>query len=254
MSKWENTTMTQQGQDLLDALIAGTKNMNITKAVVGSGTVTATKLATQTEVTDPVQEAKLGDVFIVDGAVTIPVIITNTELEEGYTAKQIGIFAQAEGEEEVLFFIAQSDSKGQDIPSKDEPPHGFTAEFHFTIDVGTATNLTITVNSAGILTTAVADARYEKKSVIKKYVITPGMFTGDAFPYTCTLAHELGAEPASMPLVDVQLSEYETQEEVEAAELAYGSVYRVAFDAETMVLYGKEKPETGYTMVVKAVM
>ena len=152
MSKWENTTMTQQGQDLLDALIAGAKKVNITRAVVGSGTVAATKLATQTEVTDPKQEAELGNAIISEGAVTIPVVITNTDLDTGYTAKQIGIFAQAEGEEEILFLISQSDTNGQDIPSKSEPPHGFTAEFNFTLDTGTASELAITVNSTGVLT------------------------------------------------------------------------------------------------------
>lgn len=254
MSKWENTTMTQQGQNLLDTLIAGVKDMHITRAVVGSGTVNATKLATQTGVTNPVQEAYLGDISIVDGAVTLPVIITNTDLEEGYTAKQIGIYAQAEGDEEILFFIAQSDSKGQDIPSKNEPPHGFTAEFDFVVDTGTANDMTITVNSAGLLTISLANQLYERKSVEKTYAINPAMFVGDAFPFTCTLAHGLGKEPGAMPLVDVQLSTYETQEQVEEAETAYSMVYRIAFDEESMTLYGKDKPETGYTIVVKAVI
>ena len=254
MSKWENTTMTQHGQDMLDALIAGTKKMNITRAVVGSGTVAVTKLATQTEVTGPVQEATLGDVFIVDGAVTIPVIITNTNLNTGYTAKQIGIFAQAEGEEEILFFIAQSDTNGQDIPSKDEPPHGFTAEFHFTIDTGTVNNMTITVNSAGLLTTSVADQRYEKKSVIKTYAITPDMFTGDAFPYTCIMAHGLGSEPVSMPMIDLDITSYDTAEDIEGVEAAYGVLYRATFSSETMTIYAKEIPEVGFAIKVKAVI
>ena len=246
--------MTMQGQDLLDALIAGQKQMKITRAVVGSGTVAATVLNMQTAVTDPVQEAALNDVVVADGTVMIPVVITNMNLEVGYTAKQVGIYAQADNEEEILFFIAQSDAKGLDIPSKNEPPHGFTAEFHFTLDTGTATNLQITVNSAGLLTAAVADQRYEKKAVVKTYTIKPALFAGTGFPYTYTVAHELGAEPSSMPLVDVQLSGYATQEEVEAAEMAYSTVYRVAFDAENLVLFAKEVPETEYTLVVKAVM
>lgn len=246
--------MTMQGQDLLDALIAGQKQMKITRAVVGSGTVSATLLAMQTGVTTPVQEATLNNIIVDDGTVTIPVIITNLDLEVGYTATQIGIYAQADSEEEILFFIAQSDSKGLDIPSKNEPPHGFTAEFHFTLDTGTASDLAITVNAAGILTAAVADQRYEKKSVVKTYTIKPALFAGTAFPYTYTVAHDLGGEPSSMPLVDVQLSGYATQEEVEAAEVAYSTVYRVAFGAENMVLYAKEVPETEYTIVVKAVM
>ena len=246
--------MTSQAQDLLDALIAGQKEMKITRAVVGSGTVAPTQLILQTEVTNPVQDAALSDVVVADGAVMIPVVITNTGLETGYTATQIGVYAQVDEGDEILFFIAQSDSTGLYIPAETEPPHGFTAEFNFTVDTGTATDLSITVNAAGFITLAVGDLRYEKKAIVKTYTIEPALFSGTGFPYTYTVAHNLGGEPSSMPLVDVQLSGYETQEEVEAAEMAYSTVYRVSFDAETMVLYAKEVPATAYILVVKAVM
>lgn len=254
MSKWEHTTITQQGQDMLDKLIAGGTAMNITRAVVGSGTVNATKLAMQTDVTDPVREVNLGHFHTENGAVTIPVIITNVGLKEGYTAKQIGVYAQTDDGEEILFFIAQSDTKGLDIPSENQPPHSFTAEYEFVIDTGVAHDLTITVNASGFITVTMADRRYEKKAILKKYEITPEMFEGEAFPFVCTLDHGLGGEPSSAPLVDLDITSYTTVEDIEAVERSYGFLYRASFNSTEMKLYAKEIPYVCFTVIVKAVV
>jgi hypothetical protein len=90
--------------------------------------------------------------------------------------------------------------------------------------------------------------------VIKTYTITPEMWVGSAFPYTCPVTHGLGGEPASKPFVDVDLSSYTVLEDVEEVESAYCNLYRVTFDATRMVLYSKEIPEVSYTLIVKVVM
>lgn len=161
MATWENTTVTQNGQNLLNGLIAGNKKMTITRAVAGTSTVPITELILQTDVKDQAQTAELGNVQIHEDHVVIPVIISNIGLATGYTAKQVGVYAQAEGEAEILFFLAQS-TVGQAVPSQTDSPHGFTAEFHFTIAVSNASELNITVNTNGILTQALADERYLK--------------------------------------------------------------------------------------------
>ncbi len=90
--------------------------------------------------------------------------------------------------------------------------------------------------------------------VIKTYTISPDMWAGTAFPYTCPVTHGLGGEPTSKPLVDLDLSTYTVLEDIEAVESSYCNLYRVTFDATKMVLYSKVIPEVSYTLVVKAVV
>lgn len=162
MNIWENTTITQKGQALLNAVIAGTKAMTITRAVAGAGTVSLTELILQNDVTDIQQTLILNTAIVTDEKLVLPVVITNYDLETGYTAKQIGVFAQAEGEEEILFFIAQS-TTGQIIPSTQDMPNGYTAEFHFVIATANASKLNITVDATGLLTESAADEKYASK-------------------------------------------------------------------------------------------
>ena len=90
--------------------------------------------------------------------------------------------------------------------------------------------------------------------VVKTITVLPEMWDGSEFPYTCTVAHNLGGEPTTKPFVDVDLSSYETVEEIEAVETAYSSMYRATFDATNMVLYSKEIPTAAYDVIIKVVM
>lgn len=90
--------------------------------------------------------------------------------------------------------------------------------------------------------------------IVKTITVRPEMFVGTDFPYTCTVAHNLGGEPTTKPFVDVDLSSYTTVEEIDAVESSYAFMYRATFDATNMVLYSKEIPEVAYTVIVKVVM
>ena len=90
--------------------------------------------------------------------------------------------------------------------------------------------------------------------VVKKITVLPEMWVGSEFPYTCTVAHNLGGEPTTKPLVDLDVSSYETVDEIEEAESAYNLLYKVTFDETHMGLYSKEVPKIGYSVIVKVVM
>lgn len=96
----------------------------------------------------------------------------------------------------------------------------------------------------------------EKSSneVTKTYTVTPEMWVGSAFPYTCPITHGLGGEPTSKPLVDLDVSSYTSLSDIEAVESAYNNLYRVTFDASKMTLYSKDIPDVSFKIIVKVVM
>lgn len=105
-----------------------------------------------------------------------------------------------------------------------------------------------------IIDRALADSGNAGNEVIKTYTITPDMWLGSAFPFTCRVTHELGGEPASMPLVDLDVSSCTEMDEVMDVESAYNNLYRVTFDSSIMTLYSKDIPEVSFKITVKAVM
>ena len=148
MNIWSNAVITQAGLNLEAKLISGT-SLTITRAQSGSGTVPVADLATQTAVTSPQQTLSFRTAtYPSTGVAAVPVYLRNDSLQTGYTATQIGIYAQDPDLGEILYFIAQANSgTGTEIPSASEMP-GFTAEWSFYLTYGQADNVTVTVDPA----------------------------------------------------------------------------------------------------------
>jgi hypothetical protein len=90
--------------------------------------------------------------------------------------------------------------------------------------------------------------------VVKTITVRPEMFVGTDFPYTCTVAHNLGGEPTTKPFIDLDVSSYTTMDGIEEAETSYNLLYKATFDETNMVLYSKEIPKMTYSVIVKVVM
>lgn len=148
MSTWSNAVVTTQGVTLLSKLVSGDA-LTITKAQSGSGTVAVSSLQSQTAVTSVKQTLALRTVsYPASGTAALPVYLTNSGLSTGYTATQIGVFAQDPDVGEILFFIAQADSgDGLAIPSAVDM-QGFTAEWTFNFAFGNASSVNATINPA----------------------------------------------------------------------------------------------------------
>lgn len=146
MNIWENTVLTTKGIALLAKLVEG-NTLTITKAMSGTGFVTPGLLQNQITVTDPAQALTFRNVsYPEEGKCTVNCYLSNDELEAGYTANQIGVFAMDPEEGEILFFISQAATgTGVMIPSKAESP-GYSAEWAFTFAYGQADTVEITVD------------------------------------------------------------------------------------------------------------
>lgn len=154
---WTNAVITQQGLALEAKLVAGA-TLTITKAQTGSGSVPVANLPTQTAVTSPQQTLSFRPVSVSDGVAVLPAYLRNDSLTTGYTATQVGIFAQDPDLGEILYFIAQTSAgTGTDIPSATEMP-GFTAEWTFYLTFGQADNVTVTVDPANSVSQTQAQA------------------------------------------------------------------------------------------------
>ena len=152
MNIWSNAVITTAGHNLLAKLIEG-NSLNITRAVAGSGFVTPGLLMSQTGVTDVKQELTFTQLaYPSDGKCALTCRLNNEDLETGYTAMQVGIYATDPDDGEILFFIAQAtEGTGTPIPSSSEVG-SYTAEWTFYFQYGNADNVSVTVDPSAAVT------------------------------------------------------------------------------------------------------
>lgn len=149
MNIWENAVITDKGLSLQAKLIEGT-SLKITRAVTATGYVTPGFLSKQEDVTDEKQTLAFRPIAYPEaGKCALTLTLDNEEVETGYTAFQVGIFAEDPDEGEILYFIAQAIDKdhGTEIPAKSEI--GFSAEWTFYFQYGQADGVTVEVDPAG---------------------------------------------------------------------------------------------------------
>lgn len=153
MNIWSNAVMTTAGLALQARLVAGT-TLSITKVQSGSGTVPVSQLASQTSVSSPKQVLTIRQVTSDDNSAALTCYLVNDNLSTGYTATQIGVYANDPVAGEILYFICQAASgEGTEVPSKTEMP-GYTAEWTFYFGFGQADSVSVTVDPANTVSQA----------------------------------------------------------------------------------------------------
>lgn len=153
MNIWANAVITQKGLALQSKLISGT-TLNITKVQIGAGYTSPVLLPQQEEIIDVKKTLSSisGISYPEEGKCAININITNDDFEQGFTAKQIGIFANDPDEGEILYFIAQAENEaGTIVPSKTEMP-GYSAEWTFYFQYGQADNVIVQVDPSNTVT------------------------------------------------------------------------------------------------------
>ena len=152
MNVWENAVITVKGLSLLAKLVEG-NTLNISKAETGEGYVTPGLLSQQTAVQAPKQTLTFRNVsYPEEGKCKLTCFLTNDDLATGYTASQVGIYANDPDEGEILFCIMQAISgKGTEVPSKSEMP-GYSSEWVVYFKYGQADGVTVTIDPSGAVT------------------------------------------------------------------------------------------------------
>lgn len=146
MDTWENRVITAKGLALQTKLFAG-NTLTITRAVTGTGYVTPALLKDQTAVSGEKQTLEFRNkTYPEESKCALPCRLSNQGLAEGYTAMQVGIYANDPDEGEILYAIAQATSgEGTVVPSETESP-GFVAEWQFIFGFGQADSVELSVS------------------------------------------------------------------------------------------------------------
>ena len=163
MNIWENAVITNKGLAMLSKLLEG-NTLDITRAVTGSGYVMPGNLQSQESVTDIKQTLAFTDVKYPEvHKCALTCRLTNEEVTTGYTAMQVGIYANDPDEGEILFFLAQSVAdKGTTVPAYTEMV-AYTAEWTFYFQFGLADGVTVVVDPAKAVSVAQMQAYVEEK-------------------------------------------------------------------------------------------
>ena len=164
MSKWPNFKMTAKGEALLAKLVAGTK-LTITRAVTGTGYVDPDTLSAQTAVTGVKQTVEFRALtYTGESKSVLHCRLSNSGLNAGYTAMQLGVYATDPDEGQILFCLAQAEAgNGTVVPAEADDP-GYTAIWNLHIQFGQADGVEVTVSAADTVTVIMMEDALSRKA------------------------------------------------------------------------------------------
>lgn len=116
MSQWSNPTLTNKGRALQSKVEQG-EALVFTKMALGGGTPTSPE--TMTELVTPKLDMTISSKEMTgEYTCTIYGMLSNRGLEEGFTAKELGLYAQDPDEGEILYLVV-TDEQPDYIPNQD---------------------------------------------------------------------------------------------------------------------------------------
>lgn len=146
MADTRNTTLTIAGMNLLAKTQQG-KELHFTRVMMGDGKIPAgMNIKDMTEMVNPILKLPIANIRL-DGTGTsvMECILKNAELEQGFHARELGIFASdPDTGEEVLYAIRNTGDYSEFIPSA---ASGEVINFVYSIItvVGQSENVTVTI-------------------------------------------------------------------------------------------------------------
>ena len=134
---------TTHGAQLAARALAEGKTLTITRAAAGSGMTAADSMLLGAEEQAPAIHGMTAR----EGSVTVTAVLNAAQAERRYTLREVGLYAQLEGEEEVLYRL----SEGVTV----EPDTDLVLTFYLTETVLTEEQLAVNVTQQGLVTQAV---------------------------------------------------------------------------------------------------
>lgn len=155
-----NYQFTKAGHDLAVQALAGTTQLDFTRAVTSTDnhfTDTEADTLAITELANVEQTIDLNEVDVVDddpSFVKVPVVINKADMEADYNLLTIGLYCKPKDGDEVLYSVCAM----QDPIYMHKSSNNSTYSIDLNTLVGSATNVTIKVDPAGMITNATFDA------------------------------------------------------------------------------------------------
>ena len=152
MSYFEGLKLTKKGEQL-QAKINGnlSETLTFTKAKLGSGSITSNdEIRFLTDVKEEWGTANVTSCKIQGdekNIVAIEVQFSNAELREDKIFREVGLYAQGNEGEEILYAYANAGDKYDYIPLMKDSPHSFVLVFYFNITSGSKVDAKIDLHS-----------------------------------------------------------------------------------------------------------
>lgn len=190
--EWNNYCVTNAGVEVLKKAIGG-KKVTITVAKSGTDTVPESELKEQSVLSGTMRNATIANATNQPEGYRVTLRVTNTGVKSSYIFKQLGLFATAEDESEVLFAILQSEN-GETVPDESEL---YTYDVSLIIAISDTSNITVNVDKTSYVTEEELDGHKTDKTnphgVTKAQVglgNVPNVSTNDQTPiYTVPTAN-----------------------------------------------------------------
>ncbi len=145
--EWNNYCVTNAGVEVLKKAIGG-KKVTITAAKSGTDTVAESELKEQSALSGTVRNVTIANATNQSEGYRVTLRVTNTGVKTSYIFKQLGLFATAEDESEVLFAILQSEN-GETVPDESEL---YTYDVSLIIAISDTSNITVNVDKTSYVT------------------------------------------------------------------------------------------------------
>lgn len=152
MSNYPNTTLTNAGQDLIAESIAEGKALIFTKVELGDGNLAAGQsISTLTTLISSKMNVPLSSGSANNGQAKLRFAVGNSGLEEGFFAREVGVFAKAGADGvETLYAYTNGGNYVDFIPDQSRPIDDQIMDVY--IVTGNAAEVQIQVDSAAYLT------------------------------------------------------------------------------------------------------
>lgn len=155
MAKYPNISQTKNGRILIAKSNATGKALVPIKVVAGDGRLTNQNIETMDNLINPLLELPFASPgrFIKEGQFQLEFALSNKNLEHGFRAREVGIFAKLDGEDDsmaVMIAYTNGDDYGSYIPAKDTPIN--SKVFEITIAVDNAANVVVQRSDAAYIT------------------------------------------------------------------------------------------------------
>lgn len=155
MAKYPSISQTKNGRILIAKSNATGKALVPIKVVTGDGQLTNQNIETMENVINPLLELPFASPgrFVKEGQFQLDFALSNEHLEHGFYAREIGVFAKLDGEDNstaVMIAYTNGGNFVDYIPAKDTPIN--SKVFEITIAVDNAANVVVQRSDAAYIT------------------------------------------------------------------------------------------------------
>ncbi len=155
MAKYPSISQTKNGRILIAKSNATGKALVPIKVVTGDGQLTNQNIETMENVINPLLELPFASPgrFVKEGQFQLDFALSNEHLEHGFYAREIGVFAKLDGEDNstaVMIAYTNGGNFVDYIPAKDTPIN--SKAFEITIAVDNASNVVVQRSDAAYIT------------------------------------------------------------------------------------------------------